>query len=297
MDLKQTKYLRDLRRSIDEHFSLEEMQLLAFDLSVDWEVLPGATKPLKIQSLIMHLARQKRLDDLIQLIHEARPNAEWPEIATPDQQAKDEKMLIPDSEREKELQAYLNHMHQIITQGLGRGVLQSLENFASSLDERTAEKTTTPAPSSLSNLLLSVLTPKSDVSVSKIAKDIRVAYKATVATARAYTQAVLPRLDAKRIQIVIRYLSEVELPELVEMDDQDLSGLDLSQLSLCGAHFGHTNLSKVNFSETDLAGVNFADCQLDGIVLTGAIYNASTKWPPGFDATKYGAVVAENDPE
>ncbi|HCB50445.1 MAG TPA: hypothetical protein DEP47_13240 [Chloroflexi bacterium] len=42
MSLERTKYFRELRRCMIEHFDLDELQTLAYDLSVDWEELPGA---------------------------------------------------------------------------------------------------------------------------------------------------------------------------------------------------------------------------------------------------------------
>lgn len=93
MSLERTRYLRELRTQIDQHFNLDEIQLLCFDLAVDYEHLPGQTKPLKVHGLIMHLAQRARLDDLLQLVEAQRPEVDWPDIPPAAQQVEDEQSL------------------------------------------------------------------------------------------------------------------------------------------------------------------------------------------------------------
>ena len=105
-DIQQhTKYLRDLRRSMLATFSIDEMQVLAFDLSVDWDSLAGNTKPLKSQSLIMHLTHRGRLQDLVDILCEERPNVDWPDLPSAEKQIRDEKLITPGPLRD-----YLNQM-------------------------------------------------------------------------------------------------------------------------------------------------------------------------------------------
>jgi hypothetical protein len=93
MTLERTRYLRELRTRIDQHFSLDEIQLLCFDLGVDYEHLSGQTKPIKAHGLIMYLAQRARLDALLQLVEAQRPGIDWPDIPPAAQQVEDEQSL------------------------------------------------------------------------------------------------------------------------------------------------------------------------------------------------------------
>ena len=62
-----------LRQLLTEKFSLEELQLLAADLKVDWAELEGQTLPLKASSLIAWLTRRDRLDELTAAVKQLRP--------------------------------------------------------------------------------------------------------------------------------------------------------------------------------------------------------------------------------
>lgn len=73
------KYPSNLRYLVDKHFNLEDLQVLCFDLEVDYEHLPGDTKPIKIISLILYLQRENRLPDLLEYCRNARPRVHWPE--------------------------------------------------------------------------------------------------------------------------------------------------------------------------------------------------------------------------
>ncbi|MBK8128075.1 MAG: hypothetical protein IPK53_03750 [bacterium] len=56
-----TNALRNLRQQITQHYDLEELKLLAFDLNVDWDEIAGTQKSVKIQGLIDHLRKHGRL--------------------------------------------------------------------------------------------------------------------------------------------------------------------------------------------------------------------------------------------
>jgi hypothetical protein len=58
---------------MDQHFNLDEIQLLCFDLGIDYEHLAGETKPKKIHELILMVVRNGLLPDLLELLVEERP--------------------------------------------------------------------------------------------------------------------------------------------------------------------------------------------------------------------------------
>lgn len=87
--------MRELRRNMMDFFDQDELQTLVFDLGVDWDELSGEKKSAKSHSLISYLARRGRLEDLIELLREERPNENWPSIPDSDQQRLDEKTINP----------------------------------------------------------------------------------------------------------------------------------------------------------------------------------------------------------
>lgn len=86
MKAESTKYLRDLRRKIVDYFTLNELQILSFDLSVDWDRLEGPTIEQKTQALISYLNRRGELSTLVDLLREERPNVDWLSIPTNEDQ-------------------------------------------------------------------------------------------------------------------------------------------------------------------------------------------------------------------
>lgn len=78
--------LTELRDQIARHFNLEELQDLASELNLDWVNFPGHTKNVRIQSLLIHLAKSRRLSRLIVILQQKRPTQAWPTPPPPRQQ-------------------------------------------------------------------------------------------------------------------------------------------------------------------------------------------------------------------
>jgi nitrate reductase NapE component len=72
-----TSWHIQLRRILVHYFSEEELKTLCFDLRVDYEDLPGKKKTKKVVSLIVQLTRQSRVEQLIELCQQERPNIPW----------------------------------------------------------------------------------------------------------------------------------------------------------------------------------------------------------------------------
>jgi tetratricopeptide (TPR) repeat protein len=62
---------------------MDELQMVAFALGVDWDELKGTTKSLKTVALIHHLDRRGELKGLMGLLGEERPSIAWPTIHPP----------------------------------------------------------------------------------------------------------------------------------------------------------------------------------------------------------------------
>lgn len=66
-----------LRQILTHYFDESELRNLSFDLGVDYESLPGATKGDKARELVAYFERRDRLAELIQACHGLRPDASW----------------------------------------------------------------------------------------------------------------------------------------------------------------------------------------------------------------------------
>lgn len=70
--------LTQLRKLLIQHFSLDELRVLCFDLGVEYEDLPGNTRTTKMHDLIKHLQRRGELPGLLKEAVDHRPNVAWP---------------------------------------------------------------------------------------------------------------------------------------------------------------------------------------------------------------------------
>ena len=59
---------------LENRFSDEELQALCFDLGVDYENLPGATKATRVIGIVTYFERMHRSEELIRSIRDLRPN-------------------------------------------------------------------------------------------------------------------------------------------------------------------------------------------------------------------------------
>ncbi|MCA9942348.1 MAG: hypothetical protein KC449_02655, partial [Anaerolineales bacterium] len=71
-----------LRKLLIQHFSLDELQVLCFDLGLDYEELPGDTRTTKMHDLIEYLQRRGELTRLLTKVTEQRNFVNWPTFST-----------------------------------------------------------------------------------------------------------------------------------------------------------------------------------------------------------------------
>ena len=72
--------LTQLRKLLIQHFSLDELRVLCFDLGLEYEDLPGDTLSTKIHAMIGHLQRRSQLPTLLEEVAEQRPAVAWPAL-------------------------------------------------------------------------------------------------------------------------------------------------------------------------------------------------------------------------
>jgi Pentapeptide repeats (8 copies) len=77
----------------------------------------------------------------------------------------------------------------------------------------------------------------------------------------------------------------------------DLQGAHLSLADLQGADLSGARLQGADLSLADVQGADLSGARLVGANLEGAVYDARTKWPSGFDAKAAGAVNEEEQAE
>ncbi len=74
----QQEIMIGIRDGLIGTFDQEELQLLCFDLNVEYEDMPGETRRAKAQKIVEYFSRQGRLADLINYCICQRPNYTWP---------------------------------------------------------------------------------------------------------------------------------------------------------------------------------------------------------------------------
>ena len=71
------EYLVKLHDLLTEHFDASELQGLCFQLGLDYDELPGSTKPDKARELILYLNRRRRIHELVEAGKTLRPTVQW----------------------------------------------------------------------------------------------------------------------------------------------------------------------------------------------------------------------------
>ena len=70
----------ELRSALDAYFSEEDLEALCFDSRIDYQALPGGSKPKKVVELIALMSRKGRVVELIDRCRHYRPNVPWDEL-------------------------------------------------------------------------------------------------------------------------------------------------------------------------------------------------------------------------
>lgn len=77
MDKITGKQRQKLLTMLKEYFSESELEGIQFALGIDYETVPGKDKSAKARELILHLERRDRIDELLSLCKQDRPNISW----------------------------------------------------------------------------------------------------------------------------------------------------------------------------------------------------------------------------
>ncbi|VAW32643.1 hypothetical protein MNBD_CHLOROFLEXI01-2454 [hydrothermal vent metagenome] len=80
MTTESAQYLATLHKQIDTYFSFSEVRTLCFNLGVDYENIPGDRRSAFIRNLVVSLAKQGRLQELVDNVREERSRVDWQDV-------------------------------------------------------------------------------------------------------------------------------------------------------------------------------------------------------------------------
>jgi hypothetical protein len=83
MTQREASQLNRFRTEIADAFKEGELELLAFDMGIDWEEIRGETKSEKIQALIEYCHNRGKMPALVAAFTHARPHKNWSVIVPP----------------------------------------------------------------------------------------------------------------------------------------------------------------------------------------------------------------------
>ena len=106
----------------------------------------------------------------------------------------------------------------------------------------------------------------------------------------------LTGLDISNTRIVAKLSRATQNSAILEnanLRRSTLTDTSLIDAHLCNAQLLSTDLDNANFQRADLRGADLSSATIDGTNFQGAIYNADTQFPEGFDLAAAGAVFDE----
>jgi hypothetical protein len=110
-------------------------------------------------------------------------------------------------------------------------------------------------------------------------------------------EAVLPFAPLQDVWLLATNLRRANLSGAVlrnaSVELSDLEGAILRGADLRGSDFALSSLDGATLRDTDLRGADLEWAILKGADFAGAVYDATTRWPSGFDPQRHGAIVAK----
>jgi hypothetical protein len=101
---------RHLRRLLIEHFDVEDLRTLCFDLGEDYDSLRGEGKAGRARELVAHLERCGRISELVALGSAMRPNASWDAASSPATEAPFAFQTVPPERLSRDSRSELNSL-------------------------------------------------------------------------------------------------------------------------------------------------------------------------------------------
>lgn len=247
------KQLRTLRRAIIEQFNLDSLQVLVYDLEMSWHMLSGDKMATKTNALVMHLAANGRLADLLPLLKEEKPNIDWQQI-------------MADALHEETVRQYISHASALLTRH-GQDEGQSDHLILAAIKKETSS-------------ILEELDGVHKASIFRFLCDSGLISKAVIDTETADLSEVilsgtsLLDLDLAGAQLFKANLSKANLAKAnlqgANLRSANLGGTSLWGANLQGADLHRAHLWGANLNKANLFQANLSGARLSGAVLWGA---------------------------
>jgi hypothetical protein len=107
-----------LRKNLKDHFNLEELNLICFDLGIERDDIAGGTRGTVAANLISYCERLDITSELIGVCEIARPQANWRELIELDQDVQETSRDVPELRHRRDLRTLRKVFNQIHTHAL-----------------------------------------------------------------------------------------------------------------------------------------------------------------------------------
>lgn len=247
------KLLRCIRRAIIEQFNLDSLRVLVCDLELSWQALPGDKMATKTNALVMHLAANGRLANLLHLLEEEKPDINW-------------RQIMADALHEETVQQYIEHTSTLLTRH-GQNEEQPDHLILEAIKKQTSS-------------ILGELDGPHKASVLRFLRDSGLISKEIIDTETAdLKEVVLPGtsllgLDLAGAQLFKAILSKANLTR-ANLQGADLRSANLGGTILWGANLQNADLRRAhlwgaNLNKANLFNANLTEARLSGAELWGA---------------------------
>lgn len=250
--LKSEKHLRDLRRGLTKNFSLDDLQVLASELEIEWLALPGEQKAMKSYSLVTELAENGRLADLFLLLAEEKPHINW-------------RSMFAGAVCDEAVQKYIEHVSDLLSKQVLNGtetdkiVLEKVKKQTTAI----LEKVDGERKGSIFRFLRdSGLIEPDNILDPQISDLNEVNLRNTS----------LLGLNMAGAQLFGANLSKAKLVQV------DFEGADLRRANLGGANLYGANLRQADLQCAHLWGANLYKADLSRANLCGARLSGANLW-------------------
>jgi len=279
MTVEDQRHLRELRRNLVQHMELDELELLAYDLGINWSGLAGKRKTTKSHSLIMHLVKLDRLDELLLLLREEKPDVNWHQSQRSETYPLPRELEKPEESKAEDAdEAFRQYLAEVAV------LLRDQNLFASQPEDEVR--------ASFQSRTLEVfpkLDGKTKGDLVRFLHDTKLIGDAAVVDPEGadLDMANLNRADLRDADLAGANLSHADLRsanlsganlQRAVLGGANLWGADLSRADLRGANLWGTTLNKASLRKADLSKAHLSEANLWGADLRQANLHHAYLW-------------------
>lgn len=240
-DQEHQKLVR-LRALLIQHFNLQELNSLCFNLGVEYEDLEGTTLSEKTQQLVTYMKRRDVLQQLVDEVKKFRPRVDWPEFAPTTQD-------IVDGEKDRRKS---EPGDQVGGEKITTGDISDVRGAG--IGEKAQGLST-------GNVGGSVIQAQGNVTLGRSQRDEQYENALNWDGQRRMRGYDLAGRDLSGLNLAKSDLRGADLGG-ADLSKTDLSDADLSEAKLRGAKLAESDLSRAVLKGTDLEDANLWHAQL-----------------------------------